>query len=61
MRYRILKIFLMSLIGIILIKPSLYAQGVSPLKKRIFIVSVPSDNFSNKPAALYHYYVKKVL
>ena len=61
MRYRILKIFLISLIGIILIKLSLYAQGVSPLKKRIFIVSVPSDNFSNKPAALYHYYVKKVL
>jgi len=38
-----------------------YAQGMAPLKKRLFVITTASDNFSNKPASLYHYYVKRVL
>lgn len=39
----------------------LFSQNSVQVKKRIFVVTTPTDSFSIKPANLYHYHAKRVL
>ncbi|MGC8927381.1 MAG: PEGA domain-containing protein [Myxococcota bacterium] len=51
----------MILIFILLLPVISFSQGAAQLKKRIFIITTSSDNFSLRPASTYHYHAKNVL